>query len=44
MSVRKDLDDAKLSTVGADEAKATFDEAKKKALEMVQATMNSDGK
>ena len=43
MSVRKDLDDAKLSALGADEGKATFDEAKKKALEMVQAMMNSDG-
>ena len=44
MSVRKDLDDAKLSALGADdEAKATFDEARKKALEMVQAMMNSDG-
>ena len=43
MSARKDLDDAKLSALGADEAKATFDEARKKALEMVQAMMNSDG-
>ena len=42
MSVRKDVDDAKLSTLGFDEAKAKFDEAKKKALEMVQAMMSSD--
>ena len=33
MSVRKDRDDAKLSAVGADEANATFDKARKKALE-----------
>ena len=33
MSVRKDLDDAKLSALGVDEAKAAFVEVKKKALE-----------
>ena len=38
ISVRKDLDKAKLSTLGADERVAIFDETKKKALEMVQAT------
>jgi len=43
MSARKDLDDAKLLALVADEAKATFDKARKKALEMVQAMMNSDG-
>ena len=42
-SVRKDLDDAKLSTLGADEAKAKFDEAKKKALEMVQEMIDFYG-
>jgi len=40
ISVRKYLDDAKLSMSGADEANATFDEAKKKALQMVQAMTN----
>ena len=34
-SVRKEIDDAELSGLGADEAKATFDEAKKKAVEAV---------
>ena len=43
MSARKDLDDAKLSACGASEAKATFDKTRKKALEMVQAMINSDG-
>ena len=35
MSARKDLDDANVSTVGADEPDAIFDAAKKKALEAV---------
>ena len=43
ISVRKDLVDAKVSAISADEVDAIFDEARKKALEMVQATMNSDG-
>ena len=46
MSVRKDLDDAKLHvSFGANEVQADdiFDAAKKKALETVQATMDSDG-
>ena len=34
-SVRKNLDDAKLSMIGADEVDATFDEAQKKAVEEV---------
>ena len=42
MSVRKDLDDAKLSGFGADEVHDIFDAAKKKALETVQAMMDSD--
>ena len=45
MSVRKDLDDAKLHvSFGANEVQADdiFDAAKKKALETVRATMDSD--
>ena len=33
MSVKKDLGDANISTVGADEKDAIFDAVKKKALE-----------
>jgi hypothetical protein len=43
LSAKRDLDKAKLSTLGADERVAIFDEAKKKALEAVQAMINSDG-
>jgi hypothetical protein len=35
ISVRKDLDDANISTVGTDEVDAIFDAAKKKAIEAV---------
>ena len=42
MSVKKDLNDAKLSGFGADEVHDIFDAAKKKALETVQAMMDSD--
>ena len=41
-SVRKDLEDAKLSAVGADEVDAMFDEAKKKALEAVGGFFTRD--
>jgi hypothetical protein len=36
--VRKDLDDAKLSAVGANEVDTIFEAAKNKALEAVIAT------
>ena len=39
MSVKKDLDNAELSTLGADEVNALFDAAKKKALEAVGGFM-----
>ena len=42
MSMKNDLDDAKLSGFGADEVDDILDAAKKKALETVQALMNSD--
>ena len=42
LSVRKDLDDAKLSTLSADEVNAAFNTAKQKALEVVKAMMGSD--
>jgi len=42
MSVRKDLDDAKLSALGDDEANATFDEVKTKALEAVGGFVTRD--
>ena len=42
MSVKKDLDDAKLSGFSADKEDALFDATKKKALKTVQATMDSD--
>jgi len=38
MSVKKDLDDAKLSALSADEVNAAFDEAIKKALDAVGAS------
>ena len=42
MSARKDLDDAKLSAIGANEVDAIFDEAKKKALEAVGGFVSRD--
>ena len=42
MSVKKDLDDAKLSGFGSDEVDDIFNTAKEKALETVQAMMDSN--
>jgi hypothetical protein len=42
MSVKEDLDNARLSDHGADEANAMFDAAKKKALETVQLMKESE--
>ena len=42
MSVRKDLDDANISTFSADEVEGIFDEAKKKALEAVGGFVTRD--
>ena len=41
MSVKKDRDDANVSSFGADKIDAMFDAAKKKALEKVQAMKES---
>jgi hypothetical protein len=42
VSVKKDLDDAKLSMVTTDEVNAAFDEAKTKALEAVGGFVTRD--
>ena len=42
MSMKKDLDAAKLSAFGADKKEAIFDAAKKKALETADSMKESD--